>query len=492
VLWLSGLAGTGKSTVTRSFCEILRQNTLVASFFVSRDLTDRKAAKRIITSLAYQLGSLDPQMRYATVTAFRNDPFIAMRPLQQTVEQLVWGALKATKQITPIILVIDALDECDKENGREGGDMLPLLAFTVRRLSGSVKLFITSREEQSISRMFDEIKAKYGHHDALRLHKIEQDIVQSDIRKYFEARFKKIADQPENLIELPWPPEGALDMLLERAGVLFVYAVAVMRFLEDMNHDPGARLQEVLDQSGGSSNQSGPHGAVDNLYLDIMKRAGRDADGKDDEELRSRIKMISGAVVLLQDQLAPRALSSLLEMKPVLVTKDLQKLSAVLISVKPTDPIKIFHPSFSDFMRIRCSDPRFLIDERTHHGYLALQCFKTMNRHLKQNICGLQEASLLVSEISDLHARLDNHAPTELRYACQHWMTHLGHTSQATETLVDELNEFCSNHLPHWIEMLSLIGMLADGLSALPIALKWCEVSVRLEIIVIGNLIQDI
>jgi hypothetical protein len=405
-----------------------------------------------------------------------------MRPLKKMIDDLVLGALKATKQITPIILVIDALDECDKENGREGGDMLPLLAYTVHQFSGSVKLFITSREEQSISRMFDDITMKYRHHhDALRLHKIEQDIVQSDIRKYFETHFKRIADQPENSIELPWPSEDALDTLLKRAGVLFVYAVAVMRFLEDMNYDPAERLQEVLDQSGGLSSQSGPHGAVDNLYLDIMKKAGRDVDGNDDEGLCSRIRMISGAIVLLQDQLAPRALSSLLGMNPVLVNKDLQKLSAVLNSDNPMDPIEIFHPSFSDFIRIRCSDTRFRVDEGAHHAFLAVQCLKTMNRYLKRNICGLNDISLLNSEVSDLPARLDNHAPMELRYACQHWMAHLGHTSQVTKTLDGELNEFCSTHLLHWIEMLSLTSIIADGLSALPTALEWCEVRLRLD-----------
>jgi hypothetical protein len=221
----------------------------------------------------------------------------------------------------------------------------------------------------------------------------------------------------------------------------------------------------------------------------MLKRAGRDKNGKDDEGLCSRIQAISGAIVLLQDQLNPQALSCLLYMDPVLVKNDLRKLSAVLILENSTDPIKIFHPSFSDFVRIRCSNPRFRVDEGAHHGFLAIQCLKTMNSRLKRNICSLTDISLLNSEVSDLSSRLDSHAPTELRYACRHWTTHLGHASQVTKTLVEELNEFCSNHILHWIEMLSLIGRLADGLSALPTASKWCEVSWRLKIDVIKHLI---
>jgi hypothetical protein len=243
-----------------------------------------------------------------------------------------------------------------------------------------------------------------------------------------------------------------------------------------------------LDQPNGLSGQSGPYDEVDNLYLDILKRAGRDKNGKDVEGLCSRVQTISGAIVLLQDRLTPHALASLLDMDPVLVKNDLRKLSAVLISEKPTDPVKVFHPSFPDFICIRCSDKRFLVVEGTHHEFLALQCFKTMNRHLKQNICGLPDVLSSISEVSDLPARLDNHVPMELRYACRHWMTHLGHVFQVTETLIGELNEFCSKHLLHWIEMLSLIGILADGLSALPTALKWCEVSPRLDVDIIKHL----
>jgi hypothetical protein len=467
--------------VARSFCERLHHDTLVASFFISRSSADRKVAKRVVSSLVFQLGSLDPQMRSAAVAIFRKDRLIATRHLRQIIDELVRGASEAREQGTPIILAIDALDECDAENGREGGDLLPLLAFAVRQLSGRIKLFITSREEQSIARMFNDITAKQGQHVTIQLHNIEQHIVRSDIRQYFETRFKEIACLPsfKHLQKFRWPSEEALVELLKRAGVLFVYAVAVMRILADRDHNPEKRLKELLDQPGITSSQSRPYDEVDNLYLDMMKRAGRDTNGKDDEALCCRIRMISGAIVLLQDQLSPDALSFLLDRDPIEVGIDLQKLSAVLISESPTDPIKVFHPSFSDFVRVRCSDKRFVVDEGMCHEALVVQCLKTMNRCLNQNICDLNSTSLLNSELSELSVRLNDHAPMELRYACRHWMTHLGHTSRATETLVGELNEFCSKHLLHWIEMLSLIGILADGLSALPIALKWCEVSLR-------------
>jgi hypothetical protein len=138
VLWLSGLAGTGKSTVARSFCERLHEKTLVASFFISRNSADRKSAKMIIKSLIYQLGIRNPQIRSAFVKIFRDKRDIAKGSLRLMIQQLVEKALGAEKQETPIILAIDALDECDAESGREGGDLLPLLAFALQNLSGRV------------------------------------------------------------------------------------------------------------------------------------------------------------------------------------------------------------------------------------------------------------------------------------------------------------------------------------------------------------------
>ncbi|KIL55588.1 hypothetical protein M378DRAFT_173515, partial [Amanita muscaria Koide BX008] len=53
---LSGLAGIGKSTVAYTIASrAANLNLLAASFFFSRDESDRKNAKKFFTTIAYQL-----------------------------------------------------------------------------------------------------------------------------------------------------------------------------------------------------------------------------------------------------------------------------------------------------------------------------------------------------------------------------------------------------------------------------------------------------
>src|ERR1700733_10590560 len=56
VYWLNGLAGTGKSTIAVSLCEMLAEKEMLgASFFCSRQLPNCRDSRLIIPTSAYQL-----------------------------------------------------------------------------------------------------------------------------------------------------------------------------------------------------------------------------------------------------------------------------------------------------------------------------------------------------------------------------------------------------------------------------------------------------
>jgi Mrp family chromosome partitioning ATPase len=58
VYWLSGGAGTGKTTVAQSVANIAQQlDILFASFFFSRSADDRHSYGNVIPTLAYQLAT---------------------------------------------------------------------------------------------------------------------------------------------------------------------------------------------------------------------------------------------------------------------------------------------------------------------------------------------------------------------------------------------------------------------------------------------------
>ena len=110
VFWLSGLAGTGKSTIAQTFAEMVANNgTLGASFFCSRDYLDRKELKNIFPTLSYQLACRYPIFRSQVIRIVKRDPSVARNSLISQFEDLIVDPLSSTKLSCAII--VDALDE---------------------------------------------------------------------------------------------------------------------------------------------------------------------------------------------------------------------------------------------------------------------------------------------------------------------------------------------------------------------------------------------
>jgi hypothetical protein len=470
ILWLSGLAGTGKSTVAKTFCERLSGSMKIVSFFISRYFDDRKTSRNVLNSLVHQLGNCDARLKAALVAAYESDPYVATRPLAKE-------PLKALGSITsPIIIVIDALDECDMEDGHEGGQLLSLLADVARRLPHTIKLLVTSREEPTIKNTFEEMRNAHDNHNTVRLHMIEEHIVSSDIHHFLLYRLRGIAARYLGQSVADWPSGADLAELVRRAGVLFVYAATVIRFLDDRNFNPRTRLRQIIDENSKSSDDSSPYSALDSLYLEVLNKAVGGSASKDNA-LCARVRILVNTLVLLQYPLDPTTLSQLLDIDAYDINVDVSNLSAVLMVPEvTTDTVKIFHLSFPDYVLRRCGDERFTVDAEMQHGFILRRCIGVMKKYLKEDICQIGGSSLLNSEVKDLPERLREYVPSELRYACQHWITHLSHSSP-DEILINELEYFCSYHLLHWLEALSLLDALPSILRSLPNVLEWCKVS---------------
>ena len=60
--------------------------------------------------------------------------------------------------------------------------------------------------------------------------------------------------------------------------------------------------------------------------------------------------------------------------------------------------------------------------------------------------------------VADLEGRVKNALPSELRYACLHWASHMMATGQADEKCLSLLNKFTRGRLLNWMEAMSLLG----------------------------------
>ena len=61
-------------------------------------------------------------------------------------------------------------------------------------------------------------------------------------------------------------------------------------------------------------------------------------------------------------------------------------------------------------------------------------------------------------DVFDLEGRVKNALPSELRYACLHWASHMMATEDANEKCLLLLNKFTYGRLLSWMEAMSLLG----------------------------------
>src|SRR5277367_5564390 len=152
IYWLSGLAGTGKSTIARTVARrYFEQKRLGASFFFSRGGGDVGHAGKFFTSIAVQLAYNAPSLRRYISEAAEEQIDIANHSLRDQWRQLVIRPLlRSDKRLSPssYLLIVDALDECDNEDHIH--TILQLLAEARSLTTVRLRVFLTSRPEVPI------------------------------------------------------------------------------------------------------------------------------------------------------------------------------------------------------------------------------------------------------------------------------------------------------------------------------------------------------
>jgi WD40 repeat protein len=476
--WLNGLAGTGKSAVARTIADrAQQQGRLAATFFFSRNSAGTREPSAIIPTIAYQMALCLPSIRLPICAALDSDRHVRDRGVAVQTRILLDNMSSAAVPNGPFLVVLDALDECHLENGRPGGDAVPNLLEKFGSL-GSIKFLITSRVEAPIRRMFDSLTSQVALHD------IEKSIVQKDIHRYLDHSFAELARDRQ--LALPFPSGSELDEVVRRAGSLFVYAATVAKWISQPEAQPLLRLREVLDKDEDEVPYQ--HKFLDDMYSEILMQAAKTSSNPRKHECA--LKNVISTVVLLQEPVPASALA-VLAGEEIRTAALLPLLSAVLL-VDESAPVRLFHPSFPEFIlsEERCQDKRFLVRAPEDHLHLAVRCLEVLNVHLQENICNIKDPSLPNTEVHLLQQTLEVVAPAELRYACKHWHAHLRLADATSSGLVNTLKTFCTTHLLHWLELLSLLNELPAAQAGIRLLLAYLRVCTPLSSLLRTSLIN--
>ena len=452
ILWISGLAGSGKSTIAHTialWCAGL--GLLGASFFCART-GGRSVVYRIFPTIAHQLSLSNPAFANQVNEAISANPDIhRSQPLKQ-LEKLIVEPLRTLKDtsLLPQVVVIDALDECcDTAVVSVILTALSTFADDLRPL----KFVITSRPEPRIVKGFRDYTLLRQNTHTFPLNEIPPDIMLHDVSVYVDEQLGEIRNMYAR--DKTWPSLKKCNQLKALASGVFIVISTALKFIMDPDAaDPEAQLDIVL--SIVKPDESLPTAPLDELYQGVLDTA---ISSKSTKAKMAKVHSVVGALVLLRDQVSTGTLDSLLGLPEGTSKSTLEILSSVIALPKlDTGVIQIIHPSFPDFLvdSSRCTRADLLIKPETRHIVLAKRCLTTMIRVLE---CGTSVGQ--VSDPghgnSDLRIQHTNEQFTAyIQYALRHWAYHLLGAEIDQEALA-LVNTFSQKHLLRWLEALILM-----------------------------------
>ncbi|KAI1407508.1 WD40-repeat-containing domain protein [Hypoxylon sp. FL1857] len=434
VFWLHGMAGTGKTSVALTVANALKDGNpfvyghrpphsvfLGASFFFKQGDITRNGTEGFFPTIARCLAESLPDLKSYIVSSIKEHFAIGTKAPQQQLQHLIIKPLlmldKRTFPPTRLLVIIDALDECEKLT--EAEELLGMIAGLKAFDQVQLRILITSRSDDNISRSFKQ--RLDGMHRAVPLENISLSIKGDDeiddITLYLTKTLAEIAENhgaSQDCIS-----RTDIEQLSKKADGLFIYAATTCRFLSNGFEDDNYR-QLCLKLIVNDDKESSPLQKVDEIYVKHLKSV---------RYLDDVLGRLHSVVYVPQDENAPLGLIRL---------------------------------SFRDFLlsEERSAGLPFHVKELSLHRAVLDSCLRVMSRDLHQDMCKLLLPGSLASEVSPSH--LEENVPHYLRYACCYWVYHLAkldETQREEVGLEDNglIHAFLLKNMLYWLETMSLI-----------------------------------
>ena len=455
IFWLNGIAGTGKSTVARTVARTYYdRGDLGASFFFSKGGGDLSNANKLVTTLARHLASRVPSVRRYICEAIMEQEDIMEHSIEDQWKKLIINPLSKLNSDSPlsiILLVVDALDECDNE--RDIRVILKILT-TARSLSNiRLRIFITSRPDLLIRHGFRKTE-----HKVFVLNEISSNLVDRDLSAFFENNFSMIRE--ERGFDDEWPGIRVIKRLVEISSGLFIWASTACRFIREGRRFAMRRINVLVN---GYRSGEGPEKQLDQIYTTVLRNSiQQDYNENEREELYDMLREVLGSIAILCSPLSMESLAKLLAIPLNDIKDTLADLHTIVnIPSQTSSPIRLHHPTFRDFIldKGRCSDLNFWVDEKHAHEALADSCLELMSKMLKRDICGLGSPGTLVKDVDP--NRIERCVSPDLQYACLYWVQHY-RQSGIRFSDGDRIDRFFKEYFLYWLEAINLMGKSAE------------------------------
>ncbi|KDQ54654.1 hypothetical protein JAAARDRAFT_196547 [Jaapia argillacea MUCL 33604] len=451
IFLVTGVAGSGKSaiahTIARHFSD---QERLGSSLFFKRGTTDRP--ETLFSTIARDLADSNSQFCHELLAAVGGSrSLIQTNCVQRQFQSFILTPTQNLKTVGPVVVVIDALDEC-----KDYEDILHILATDLDKLPPNLRILVTARAEDAICAKFE--KSPYTCHK--RMEEISRKSTSEDISSFVD---RELSDVVESL-ERRWPNGRWRKELVSKADGLFQWAYTACRFIRQGGRGNGPARRFEIITSGGSVLKD-----LDALYLEVLRHS---FPALDDEFLDS-FRFVIGAVIVARTPLSIQSLDALLHTGPTNYSSPqdvLRPLGSLFSGVSnDASPVQVLHTSFRDFIAHTSQSDKFAIDIVLSNGVVARSCLETMISGLRQNICHFNDRFTVFSDLSpeELSRIRSEFLSEALQYACRFWASHLSTVATDTSCYLPWVEKFLRLHLLSWMEVMSILQKLDEAVSSL-------------------------
>ncbi|KAI5825468.1 WD40 repeat-like protein [Schizophyllum commune Tattone D] len=455
-LVLYGAAGKGKSAVANAVAMRLRGAGIYAPFFAFDRTARNLQAYQLLPTLAVQLARRNQRYHDALCRIEVDD--LSTRDIKDQSDQLVVGLLAGHSDFTPLVMIIDALDECPDEDATDAARSLRLATdrralletlsalITDDRLPPNLRLLITTRPD-------DDIRLYIAHPASpVKLCSIDDaEGTDRDIRLFVENKLSRTSFS------------GMVDDVVTASQTLFECAALLCRELTKACKPRaalprGALVARVMRSPGQALYTT--YRAILESHFDV-----------DDTEAMAIYRRVLSWILLVETSQRRTTFAEIA--KVLLPGVDIDDLlsgfgSLMMGTIDGSEqPVRVLHPSFRDFVLDSDASGPFAISlSAESHLDLADACLQILNGGLRFNLCCLPSSFDLNDSILDLPERVEEHVSPGLQYACCSTASHLEHSTGANLARIPRIQRgverFFQEKLLFWMEVCSCMRLGAE------------------------------
>ncbi|KIO19612.1 hypothetical protein M407DRAFT_82582 [Tulasnella calospora MUT 4182] len=373
------MAGRGKSTIASTVAHNWGSKGSCAIFHFRRG--QHALDGQFLCALARQLGKdLVPKVKNAILDCVRNNEDIAKERLEQQFKTIFVGSLGNTQnQDHPIVIVVDALDEC--QNIDDVVRFVQLIDQHSSSLPTNVKFLLTCRPEPPLVLALELGKWRTEDLDSI-------SNTTQDIKRFIQHGLARIRDKYQ--LPQPWPSSTDVEVIVGMSQELFQWARTAIAYIGEGS--PSHRLQELLQ---GQSEWAG----LDELYHQILSRAFEKVEKR--PQRKQILSWVLGTLVVAPHPVTLEGKEGIVQLIRDDILADLNSL--LHIPKSESEAVRLMHTSIRDLLVTRegCEDQHYSVDPVQHHRRLATLSLQIMEHDLKQNICNLRGGGTANAKIQD-------------------------------------------------------------------------------------------